>query len=266
MSQSQNSKKKNNAVIVESAMTIHQAGSMSAEKVRKIAGFYTKRGVTENIFALTTDTQMSISEKTVLALPAVNKRDMTTQIVSINQLMHKGTPVPVVTYIGSMTKEINGVVTMLAPTCASIRGGYFPGYTTLSETKTQIGGITAPTHFKNMIALNKKGTLVFSVSKTIQEISLDAALKQDWNAAKIISQLNGEILFIGRPTEDEKNVFVVTESSILTVDISGRNAWKLVKDQPNLTSQKTLAFFKNGDSFVSLLNNGSLEVAPAVAA
>jgi len=31
-------------------------------------------------------------------------------------------------------------------------------------------------------------------------------------------------------------------------------------------SQKAIAFFKDGKSFVSLLNNGELEVAPAVAA
>ena len=256
---------KSNAAIVEAAITMQQAGKMGPEQIRRTAALYTKRG-NENIFALTTNTQMSISEKTILSLPAVNKREMTTQIVSINQVHHKGTSIPVVTYIGFITNEVNKLVAMLAPTCESIRGGYFPGYATLSETKTQIGGITAPAHFRNIVVLNKKNTLLFSVDKTLQEISVTNFLKQDWSAAKVVSRLNSEVLFIGRPSENEQDVFVVTESSIFTVDISNYNARKEIKAQPASISQKAIAFFKDGKSFVSLLNNGELEVAPAVAA
>lgn len=257
--------KKNNAAIAENVMPVHQAGRMPADQIRKTVTLYTKRN-NENIFSLTTDTSMSIGEKTVLALPAVSKRDMITQIVSINQLMHKGTAVPVVTYIGSMTEEAKKLIAMLAPTCASIRGGYFPGYATLSETKTQVGGITAPAHFKNVIALNKKGALLFSTNKTLQEISVSAFLKQNWNEAKVVSRLSSEILSIGRPTEDEKSVFIVTESSIIMADISNYKAWKEIKAQPASISEKAIAFFKDGKSFVSLLNDGSLELTPAVAA
>lgn len=258
------SAQKKTAAIAETTMTTLQAGRMTPDQIRKTAALYMKKGI-ETIFGLTTDELLSISQKTVLMLPELNKREMSIQIVSINQAQHKGTAIPVVTYVGSMTSEANKLVSMLAPVCASIRGGYFPGYATLSETKTQISGITVPSHFRNMIVLNKKNTLLFSVGNTLQEISVADALKENWNAAKVVTQLNSEILFIGRPSESEKNVFVVTERSILTVSIENYKAWKEFKAQPASIAQKTLAFFKEGKSYVSVLNNGALEVTPVAA-
>lgn len=258
------SAQKKTATITETAMSMSQTGRMTADQIRKTAALYKKKG-NEAIFGLTTSELLSISQKTVLSLPELNKRDVAFQIVSINQMQHKGTAIPVVTYIGSMTNEVGKLVSMLAPVCASIRGGYFPGYATLSETRTQIGGITAPSHFRNMIVINKKNTLLFSVSNTLQEISVADALKENWNAAKVVTQLNSEILFIGRPAENEKDVFVVTERSILTVSIENYKAWKEFKEQPISSAQKILAFFKEGGSYVSVLNNGALEVAPVAA-
>lgn len=260
MSQSQ---QKNTAAIFEKAMTMQQAGNMSTDQIRGTVSLYTKRN-SKDVFALTTDTKMSIGQKTVLSLPALNKRDLATQIVSINMVKHKGTAIPVVTYIGEMTSEISKVVTMLAPTCASIRGGYFPGLASLSETKTQVGGIAAPSHFRNIVALNEENSLLFSTSKTLQKISVADFLKQNWSAAKVVNQLSSEILFIGRPSENEKSVFVVTEATIFTVNVENKT-WSQVEKQPAPVSEKVLAFFKDGKSLISMLNNGSIQMSTVAA-
>lgn len=255
---SQHSQKKSNAAVIsEKAMSATQAGNMNTDQIRNTVALYTKRG-SSNLFALITDTPMSIREKTVLALPAVNKADMSSQIVSINMIEHKSAVIPVVTYVGTLPSEANKAIALLAHTCASIRGGYFPGYASLSDTKTQVGGITAPAHFKNMIALNKRGSLLFSVDKTIQEISVADFLKQNWPAAKVINPLDSSVLFMGRPSEDEKNVFVVTEADILTVDIVSKR-WSRIKKQPATLSEKAIAFFKDSKSMTSLFNDGSIE-------
>lgn len=262
MSQSQH-KKSAAATISEKAMTTAQAGNMNANQIRGTVSLYTKRG-SKDVFALTTDTKMSIGEKTILALPALNKREIETQIVSINMVKHKGTAIPVVTYIGEMTSEINKVTSMLAPVCASIRGGYFPGLASLYETKTQVGGITAPSHFRNIVALNEENSLLFSTNKTLQKISVADFLKQNWSAAKVVNQLSSEILFIGRPSENEKNVFVVTESAIFTVNIENK-AFSQIEKQPAPVSEKVLAFFKDSKSMISLLNDGSVALSVVAA-
>lgn len=251
--------------IAQNTMTKSAAGKMNAQQIRKTVGLYITKKGSEGVIAMTTDIPMSIGQKTVLSLPPVNENDIATRIVSVDQVSHNGAFVPVVTYTGILTYEASAIIAELAPTCASMRGGYFPGHALLSDTKIKVGETNAPAQWKNMIVLHKKNALLFSVGKTLQEISAADFIKQQWRAAKAVSQLNSQILFIGRPSEDEKNVFVVTESSILTVDISNYKS-KEVKTQPSAFAQKAIAFFKDGKTFVSVLNDGSLELTSAIAA
>lgn len=252
--------------IERTVRSIEEAGAMNQDQIRKTVEMYvSKEG--RSVVLFSTDAMMSVAQKSTMELPAVNENDVLTRIVSVNRLEHKGSPVTVISYTGTLTSAGAKLAAMLAPTCASIRGGYFPGHAALAEVKTQIGGIDVPDHWKNVVVLHKKNALLFSSGKTLQEIGIADVLKQNWSAAKIVAnQFNSHILFIGRPSENEKDVFVVTESSIITVDISNYRNWKELKAQPRTISAKTIAFFKEGRTFISLLNNNEIEVSTGAAA
>lgn len=260
MSQSQ----KNAPAIVRTEMPVFQAGSMTKDQIRKtVELFITKKG--ETAVVLSTDAIMSVAQKTVLPLPDVKENDVLARIVSVNQLRYNGAPIMAVTYTGVMTNMVAKLATALAATCESIRGGYFPGHAVIAETKTQIGGIDAPEHFRNIVVLNKANEILFSSGKTLQKISVANFMKKNWSATKIVNELNSEILYIGRPSEDEENVFVVTESTIFTVNIVNKS-WSQVKEQSRTVSKKALAYFKEGGAFISLLNDNTLEIATTAAA
>lgn len=277
----QNKQQKQSPIVSKGIITFNEAGKLemslqypegtrkvmvSAEHVRQIAELLVSK--TGEVFAFVVDTKMSISQKTKIALPEVNEREIATRITSVDQLLDNSKTFPLIGYTGIMSDKAIKVASALAPICAPIGGGYFSGRSLLVDAKSWVGGINIPSQYKNMRVVhrkNKADTVIFSLNNTLQEMTVANVLSQQWPNTKVVSSLNDNVIFIGRPSITAEKVYVVTTKYVLDVNFTTYKV-ETVKPQPLVTAEMAVAFFKEGNTFISLTDSGaSLELTTKAA-